>query len=375
MLRIGNHLPSSKGYLAMGKHAVKLGATTFAFFTRNPRGGTAKPIDEADIQAFLAYAREHDIDHLVAHAPYTMNLCSAKPDIREFGLGMLQDDMKRMEYTPNQYYNFHPGSHTGQGVEAGIVQIADALNQTLTPEQHTTVLLETMAGKGSEIGRSFEELREILDRVTLSEKMGVCLDTCHIWDAGYDIVSDLDGILTQFDQVIGLNRLRAVHLNDSMNPCGAHKDRHQKLGQGCIGLEALIRVVNHPALKNLAAALLFLAGGGTGGFFLGKAQTLKQQQQIIDVQDCTTIYGEITQISGDAITVEGLPVNDINGRGAFFFTVSHDTPITWRSTAVAASALQQGNTIAVTYTGEVLESNPAQLCHVVKLEVLDDTIG
>lgn len=251
MLRIGNHLPSSKGYLAMGKHAVKLGATTFAFFTRNPRGGTAKPIDEADIQAFLAYAREHDIDHLVAHAPYTMNLCSAKPDIREFGLGMLQDDMKRMEYTPNQYYNFHSGSHTGQGVEAGIVQIADALNQTLTPEQHTTVLLETMAGKGSEIGRSFEELREILDRVTLSEKMGVCLDTCHIWDAGYDIVSDLDGILTQFDQVIGLNRLRAVHLNDSMNPCGAHKDRHQKLGQGCIGLEALIRVVNHPALKNL----------------------------------------------------------------------------------------------------------------------------
>ena len=251
MLRIGNHLPSSKGYLAMGKHAVKLGATTFAFFTRNPRGGTAKPIDEADIQAFLAYAREHDIDHLVAHAPYTMNLCSAKPDIREFGLGMLQDDMKRMEYTPNQYYNFHHGSHTGQGVEAGIVQIADALNQTLTPEQHTTVLLETMAGKGSEIGRSFEELREILDRVTLSEKMGVCLDTCHIWDAGYDIVSDLDGILTQFDQVIGLNRLRAVHLNDSMNPCGAHKDRHQKLGQGCIGLEALIRVVNHPALKNL----------------------------------------------------------------------------------------------------------------------------
>ena len=251
MLRIGNHLPSSKGYLAMGKHAVKLGATTFAFFTRNPRGGTAKPIDEADIQAFLAYAREHDIDHLVAHAPYTMNLCSAKPDIRKFGLGMLQDDMKRMEYTPNQHYNFHPGSHTGQGVEAGIAQIADALNQTLTPEQHTTVLLETMAGKGSEIGRSFEELREILDRVTLSEKMGVCLDTCHIWDAGYDIVSDLDGVLTKFDQVIGLNRLRAVHLNDSMNPCGAHKDRHQKLGQGCIGLEALIRVVNHPALKNL----------------------------------------------------------------------------------------------------------------------------
>ena len=251
MLRIGNHLPSSKGYLAMGKHAVKLGATTFAFFTRNPRGGTAKPINEADVQAFLAYAKEHDIDRLVAHAPYTMNLCSAKPDIRQFGLNMLQDDMQRMEYTPGQYYNFHPGSTTGQGAETGISQIADALNQTLTPEQTTTVLLETMAGKGSEVGRSFEELREILDRVTLSEKMGVCLDTCHIWDAGYNIADDLDGVLTQFDKVIGLHRLYAVHLNDSMNPCGAHKDRHQKLGQGCIGLDALVRVVNHPALKHL----------------------------------------------------------------------------------------------------------------------------
>ncbi|MFR0856237.1 deoxyribonuclease IV, partial [Ruminococcus sp.] len=167
------------------------------------------------------------------------------------GLDMLQDDMKRMEYTPNQYYNFHPGSHTGQGAETGIAQIADALNQTLSPEQSTTVLLETMAGKGSEVGRSFEELRAILDRVTLQDKMGVCLDTCHIWDAGYDIVNDLDGVLTQFDQIIGLNRLYAVHLNDSMNPCGAHKDRHQKLGQGHIGLEALIRVINHPALKHL----------------------------------------------------------------------------------------------------------------------------
>ena len=197
MLRIGNHLPSSKGYLAMGKHAVKLGATTFAFFTRNPRGGTAKPIAESDVQAFLAFAAEHDIDHLVAHAPYTMNLCSAKPDIRQFGLNMLQDDMKRMEYTPHQYYNFHPGSHTGQGAEVGIEQIADALNQTLTPEQTTTVLLETMAGKGSEVGRSFEELRAILNRVQLTEKMGVCLDTCHIWDAGYNIAEDLDGVLTQ----------------------------------------------------------------------------------------------------------------------------------------------------------------------------------
>lgn len=251
MLRIGNHLPSSKGYLAMAKHAEKLGANTFAFFTRNPRGGAAKPIDESDIEKFLSYIKAHDINRLVAHAPYTMNLCSAKPEIRQFGKDMLRDDMQRMEYTPNQYYNFHPGSHTGQGVEVGIEQIADALNEILTPEQHTTVLLETMAGKGSEVGRSFEELREILDRVTLSDKMGVCLDTCHIWEAGYDIVGDLDGVLTQFDRVIGLERLYAVHLNDSMNPRGAHKDRHQKIGQGHIGLDAIVRVINHPALKTL----------------------------------------------------------------------------------------------------------------------------
>lgn len=251
MLRIGNHLPSSKGYLAMAKHAEKLGANTFAFFTRNPRGGAAKPMDEADVAKFLDYSHERDIDHLVAHAPYTMNLCSSKPDIRDFGFRMLQDDMVRMEYTPNQYYNFHPGSHTGQGAEVGIAQIADALNRVLTPEQSTTVLLETMAGKGSEIGGRFEELRAILDQVSLQEKMGVCLDTCHIWDGGYDIVHDLDGVLTEFDKVVGLNRLYAVHLNDSMNPCGSHKDRHQKLGQGCIGLEALTQVVNHPALKNL----------------------------------------------------------------------------------------------------------------------------
>ena len=251
MLRIGNHLPSSKGYLAMGKHAVKLGATTFAFFTRNPRGGTAKPINEADVQAFLAYAKEHDIDRLVAHAPYTMNLCSAKPDIRQFGLNMLQDDMQRMEYTPGQYYNFHPGSHTGQGAETGISQIADALNQTLTPEQTTTVLLETMAGKGSEVGRSFEELREILDRVTLSDLMGVCLDTCHVFDAGYDIVNDLDGVLTEFDRVIGLNRLKAVHINDSIFGLSSHKDRHAKIGEGKIGTEAFRRIINHPVLRRL----------------------------------------------------------------------------------------------------------------------------
>lgn len=251
MIRIGNHLPSSKGYLAMAKHATKLGANTFAFFTRNPRGGAAKPIREKDVADFLEYIQAHDIDRLVAHAPYTMNLCSAKPDIRQFGFQMLQDDMQRMEYTPGHYYNFHPGSHTGQGVEVGIAQIADALNQILTPQQHTIVLLETMAGKGSEVGSSFSELRAILDRVTCSEKMGVCLDTCHIWDAGYDIVQNLDGVLTEFDNIIGLNRLYAVHLNDSMNPCGSHKDRHQKLGQGHIGLDALTRVVNHPALKHL----------------------------------------------------------------------------------------------------------------------------
>jgi deoxyribonuclease-4 len=251
MLRIGCHLPSSKGYLEMGKHAVSLGATTFAFFTRNPRGGKAKPIQEDDVKAFLAYAKEHDIDRLVAHAPYTMNLCSADPHIRQFGTDMLADDLQRMEFTPHQYYNFHPGSHVKQGAEVGISQIADALNQVLFPEQTTTVLLETMAGKGSEVGRNFEELHAILERVNLQEKMGVCLDTCHIWDGGYDIVGNLEQVLETFDRVIGLERLYAVHLNDSMNPLGAHKDRHQKIGQGEIGLEALARVTQHPALRHL----------------------------------------------------------------------------------------------------------------------------
>ncbi len=251
MLRIGCHLPSSKGYLEMGKHAVSLGANTFAFFTRNPRGGKAKSIKEDDVKAFLAFAKEHDIDHLVAHAPYTMNLCSADPSIRQFGMDMLADDLQRMEYTPNQYYNFHPGSHVKQGTEIGIAQITETLNKVLFPEQTTTVLLETMAGKGSEIGRNFEELRAILDRVELQEKIGVCLDTCHIWEGGYDIVGDLEAVLTEFDHVIGLHRLYAVHLNDSMNPMGAHKDRHQKIGQGHIGLETLTAVVRHPVLKNL----------------------------------------------------------------------------------------------------------------------------
>ncbi|MBQ8514261.1 MAG: deoxyribonuclease IV [Ruminococcus sp.] len=251
MLYIGCHLPSSKGYLAMGKHALALGANTFAFFTRNPRGGSAKPIKESDAAAFRALAEENGFGTLVAHAPYTMNLCSADPSIREFARNMLADDMLRMEYTPGQYYNFHPGSHVQQGVEAGIGQIADALNAVLKPEQTTTVLLEGMAGKGSEIGSKFEELRAILDRVALREKMGVCLDTCHLWEAGFDIVNDLDGVLEEFDRIVGLPHLKAMHLNDSKNPMGAHKDRHEKIGQGHIGLDALARVINHPALRHL----------------------------------------------------------------------------------------------------------------------------
>lgn len=248
MFYIGNHLSASKGYEAMGKQAVKLGGNVFAFFTRNPRGGKAKEIKEADVEKYLAYAEEHEFGKLVAHAPYTMNLCAAKEDIRNFSREMIADDMKRMEYTPGNYYNFHPGSHVGQGAEQGIEIIAEALNAILTKEQSTTVLLETMAGKGTEMGRNFEELREIIDRVELKEKLGVCFDTCHVWDGGYDIVNDLDGVLTEFDNVIGLERLCAVHFNDSMNELGSHKDRHQKIGEGKIGLEAMKRVALHPVL-------------------------------------------------------------------------------------------------------------------------------
>lgn len=251
MFYIGNHLSASKGYEAMGKQAVKLGGNVFAFFTRNPRGGQAKEIKQEDVEKYLAYAKGHNFGKLVAHAPYTMNLCAAKEDIRNFSREMLADDMKRMEYTPGNYYNFHPGAHVGQGAEAGIELVADALNSILKKEQSTTVLLETMAGKGSEVGRNFEELREIIDRVELKEKLGVCFDTCHVWDGGYDIAGHLDEVLTQFDKLIGLNRLKAIHLNDSMNGLGSHKDRHAKIGEGCIGAEALIRVVNHPALKEL----------------------------------------------------------------------------------------------------------------------------
>lgn len=246
---IGNHLSASKGYAAMGKAALALDANTFAFFTRNPRGGKAKEIDEKDVEKFLNFAKEHEFGKIVAHAPYTMNLCAAKEDVRSFSKEMLLDDLKRMEYTPYNYYNFHPGSHVGQGAEKGIALIEEALNEALKPEQTTTVLLETMAGKGTEVGRTFEELREILDRVELNDKMGVCLDTCHVWDGGYDIVNDLDGVLNEFDRVIGLDRLKAVHFNDSMNDCGSHKDRHAKIGEGKIGAEAMRRVALHPLLE------------------------------------------------------------------------------------------------------------------------------
>ena len=247
---IGNHLSASKGYAAMGKAALALDANTFAFFTRNPRGGKAKEIDEKDVEKFLNFAKEHEFGKIVAHAPYTMNLCAAKEDVRSFSKEMLLDDLKRMEYTPYNYYNFHPGSHVGQGAEKGIVLIAEALNEALKPEQTTTVLLETMAGKGSEVGRSFEELRAIIDRVELSDKLGICLDTCHVWDAGYDIAGDLDGVLEEFDHVIGLNRLCAVHFNDSINDRGSHKDRHACIGEGKIGLDAMRRVATHPLLSD-----------------------------------------------------------------------------------------------------------------------------
>lgn len=246
---IGNHFSASKGYAAMGKAALALDANTFAFFTRNPRGGKAKEIDEKDVEKFLNFAKEHEFGKIVAHAPYTMNLCAAKEDVRSFSKEMLLDDLKRMEYTPYNYYNFHPGAHVGQGAEKGIALIAEALNEALKPEQTTTVLLETMAGKGTEVGRTFEELREILDRVELNDKMGVCLDTCHVWDGGYDIVNDLDDVLNEFDRVIGLDRLKAVHFNDSMNDCGSHKDRHAKIGEGKIGAEAMRRVALHPLLE------------------------------------------------------------------------------------------------------------------------------
>lgn len=251
MLTIGCHLSSSKGFLAMGKEAVKIDADTFQFFSRNPRGTKAKKLDPEDIGRFLSFAKEHEINRILAHAPYTLNACSADEGLRELARDTMKDDLDRMEYIPGNCYNFHPGSHTGQGAEIGIRYISHMLNQILRPDQNTTVLLETMSGKGSEVGRTFEELREILNQVELKECMGICLDTCHVWDAGYDIAGDLDGVLNEFDRIIGLSRLKAIHLNDSLNPLGSHKDRHAAIGEGMIGFEALKRIVEHPSLKNL----------------------------------------------------------------------------------------------------------------------------
>ena len=235
----------------MGKQMLANGGNTFAFFTRNPRGGKAKEINPQDVQTFLQLEQENHFGKLVAHAPYVMNCCAAKENLREFARETMADDLKRLELTPGNYYNFHPGSHVGQGAETGIAKIAEILNEVLTKEQSTTVLLETMSGKGSEVGRNFQELRQIIDQVELKEKLGVCLDTCHVWDGGYDIVNDLDGVFAEFDQIIGLDRLKAIHLNDSMNGLGSHKDRHARLGEGEIGLEALVRVINHPATKGI----------------------------------------------------------------------------------------------------------------------------
>lgn len=250
---IGSHISSSKGYEAMGKQALKLGASTFAFFTRNPRGGKAKEIVREDVEKFLKITGEHSFGPVVAHAPYTMNPCAAKPEILTFARETFRDDMRRMEYIPGNYYNFHPGSHVGQGAETGVQLVADMLNECMDDAQSTMVLLETMAGKGTELGRSFEELRQILDlvRPQILDKVGICLDTCHVWDAGYDIVRDLDGVLAHFDEVIGFSKLKAVHLNDSMNERGSHKDRHEKIGKGHIGMEAFQNIVNHPVLREL----------------------------------------------------------------------------------------------------------------------------
>ncbi len=248
MLYIGNHTSSSKGYAAMGRQMVKNGGNTFAFFTRNPRGGNAKAIDPEDVSRFLEIAQEHEFGKIVAHAPYTLNACAAKENLRDFARETFADDLKRMEYTPGNYYNFHPGSHVGQGIEVGIRKIAEVLNAVLTKEQTTTVLLETMAGKGSEVGSRFEELRAIMNLVERKDKLGICLDTCHVWDGGYDIVNNLDGVLGEFDSVIGLEHLKAIHLNDSLNGLGSHKDRHARIGEGQIGLDALVRVIRHPVL-------------------------------------------------------------------------------------------------------------------------------
>ena len=251
MLNIGCHLSTTKGFKNMGREAVKIGGNTFQFFTRNPRGGKAKDIDEKDVEGLLEIIKENNFSKVLAHAPYTLNACSADERTREFAVETMADDLARMEYLPNNLYNFHPGSHVKQGVDVGITYIVDMLNTVLKPEQTTKVLLETMAGKGSEIGRRFEEIAEIISRVELKEHIGVCLDTCHVYDAGYDIVNDLDGVLEEFDRVIGLERLHAIHLNDSKNPFKSHKDRHEKIGEGSLGIQAIARIINHPKLRNI----------------------------------------------------------------------------------------------------------------------------
>ncbi len=251
MFKIGCHLSSSKGYLAMGETAKSIGANTFQFFTRNPRGGAAKPLDPDDITAFLEFSKENGIECILAHAPYTLNAASKDPKIREFAYLTMRDDIERLEQTPGNLYNFHPGSHVGQGVEVGIGLIVEILNDIITPEQTTTVLLETMAGKGSEIGGNFKELYEILSKVKHPEKLGVCLDTCHIFDGGYDIVNSLDKTLSDFDSIIGLSKLSAIHINDSLHGYESHKDRHAKIGEGHIGIEAFSNIINHPKLRNL----------------------------------------------------------------------------------------------------------------------------
>ncbi|WFA07757.1 deoxyribonuclease IV [Tissierella sp. Yu-01] len=251
MLTIGCHLSTSKGYEAMGRDALKIGANTFQFFTRNPRGSKAKDIDPEDVERLLNIMKEHNFGKLLAHAPYTLNPCSNKIETREFAKIVMEDDLKRMEYLPNNYYNFHPGSHVGQGVEKGIEYIIELLNEILKPEHTTTVLLETMAGKGTEIGRNFEELKAIIDGVQLKDKIGVCMDSCHIYDGGYDIVNNLDGVLEEFDRIIGLDKLYAIHLNDSKNPFSSHKDRHEKIGEGSLGIDTFANIINHPKLKYL----------------------------------------------------------------------------------------------------------------------------
>ena len=251
MLHIGCHLSCSNGYLAMGEQAVSLGADTFQFFTRNPRGGAVKPFDAQDAQALVDFLAEHRFAPVLAHAPYTLNACAADEKIRSFAVRTMREDLERLAHIPGAMLNFHPGSHVKQGAEVGIVLIAKMLDEVYTPELPTTVLLETMAGKGSEVGRSFGELRAIMDAAKAGDRLGVCLDTCHVYDAGYDIVGDLDGVLEEFDREIGLDRLRAIHINDSKNPMGSHKDRHERIGEGSIGLEAFTRIINHPALRHL----------------------------------------------------------------------------------------------------------------------------